>query len=154
MLKLLRLSETEFEDFSRRTVSDYAGNLVESEAKPHANAFLDAAELFQKILPNGQHTPNHYFFSIFAEAASHAVGNIWLQLNSEEDSAFLFDIHIEPVYRRRGYASRALSAAEEFVRKQGLSKISLHAFGHNGIAIALYQRAGFTLSHVTMSKDL
>jgi ribosomal protein S18 acetylase RimI-like enzyme len=35
-----------------------------------------------------------------------------------------------------------------------ISKISLHVFGHNKIAISLYQKTGYEITNVLMSKTL
>lgn len=84
----------------------------------------------------------------------HAVGDIWIQTNKTNQSAFLFDIYIDPAYRGLGYAKGALLAAEDYVRALGVTTIRLHVFGHNHAARTLYGKLGYVDSHVTMTKDL
>jgi len=47
-----------------------------------------------------------------------------------------------------------MQALEERVRHLGLSTISLHVFGHNHAARALYEKLGYVTTNVMMSKTL
>ena len=66
----------------------------------------------------------------------------------------LFDFEIFESHRRRGYGTRALQALEHVAAEHGIGRIALHVFGHNAAARALYQKAGFKETHVTMAKEL
>jgi RimJ/RimL family protein N-acetyltransferase len=68
--------------------------------------------------------------------------------------AFIYDIEIYEPFRRRGYASQALLAAEDKARELGLKAIALHVFGYNTGARALYDKLGYRVTDLTMAKDL
>ncbi len=71
------------------------------------------------------------------------------------DRAVLWaDLAIFEQHRRRGYASEALRLLEEKVREQGLDTISLHVFGHNHAARELYEKSGYAVTNVNMSKKI
>ena len=57
-------------------------------------------------------------------------------------------------YRRRGYGRQTLAALDEKAKELGLDTISLHVFGHNQAAIALYQQAGYQTTSLYMAKKL
>jgi RimJ/RimL family protein N-acetyltransferase len=46
--------------------------------------------------------------------------------------------------RGQGIGAALLAAAEEWARGVGVRKIELHVFPHNDVAIALYERSGYT----------
>jgi len=46
-------------------------------------------------------------------------------------------------WRGRGVGKALVAAAIDWAREQGLHKLALGVFPHNGAAIALYQKAGF-----------
>lgn len=66
----------------------------------------------------------------------------------------LYNLTIFEEYRRRGYASEALSVLEDWAREQGMAGIILHVFGHNHSARALYRKSGYVERNVTMVKKV
>jgi len=76
---------------------------------------------------------------------------------SEEDRpfgrvAFIYDIAVDPVHRRKGYAQAALAEIEAFARDQECVGFELHVFGWNDGARQLYLRSGYIETNVTMLK--
>jgi ribosomal protein S18 acetylase RimI-like enzyme len=69
-------------------------------------------------------------------------------------TAFIYDIRIEAAFQRRGYATQAFRVLEQLVRSMGMSAISLHVFGHNTAARALYEKLGFETTNVLMTKTI
>jgi ribosomal protein S18 acetylase RimI-like enzyme len=67
--------------------------------------------------------------------------------------AFIDELYIAPLFRRRGLATRALKLAERFCRERGVMTVHLEVARGNRAAVAAYKRAGF-LAHglVLMSK--
>lgn len=52
-----------------------------------------------------------------------------------------------------GYGKEALKSLDSFAREKDLSKISLHVFGHNKVALSLYQNTGFEVNQCLDVKD-
>ncbi|MBP0633421.1 MULTISPECIES: GNAT family N-acetyltransferase [unclassified Cupriavidus] len=154
MITLRALTEAEFDNFSRRSISEYAENMIESHEWDRSTALANATMMFNKTLPQGLRTPTHQFFSIRPVDMEYAVGNIWIRIDIHDRSAFILDIFVEPEYRGRGYASRAIPKIEHYARKLGAATIRLHVFGPNHAAQRLYNKLGFTVSHATMVKGL
>jgi ribosomal protein S18 acetylase RimI-like enzyme len=69
-------------------------------------------------------------------------------------SAVIYDFVVYEEFRRRGYGRQTLTALEEKAKELGLDTISLHVFGHNQSAIALYQQAGYETTSLYMAKKL
>ena len=68
--------------------------------------------------------------------------------------AYVFDLGVKPAHRRQGHARRAFVALEAQVRELGLDGISLHVFGHNAAARALYDSLGYAPASLTLFKPL
>jgi len=81
---------------------------------------------------------------------------IWFVVTDKalHPSAFIYDFVIYEEFRRRGYGRQTLTALEEKAKELGLDTISLHVFGHNQAAIALYQQAGYETTSLYMAKKL
>ncbi|MEU3557607.1 GNAT family N-acetyltransferase [Streptomyces fragilis] len=117
-----------------------------------------AREGTEQFLPDGLHTPGHHL--VVAENASgDVVGNAWIgpdprQAAGTADSAWLYDINVFPSYRRHGYGSALLAAAEELVAREGRTSLNLNVVGDNTGAIALYRSNGYEVASMYLSKDL
>lgn len=111
-----------------------------------------------QFLPDGLDTAGHHL--VVAENRSgEVVGNAWIgpdprQASGTAGSAWLYDINVLPAFRRRGYGSAVLSAAEELVAREGWTSLGLNVFGGNEAAIALYRRNGYDVSSMTLRKSV
>jgi ribosomal protein S18 acetylase RimI-like enzyme len=87
------------------------------------------------------------------------VGNAWSgpdprQAAGTASSAWLYDINVFPTFRRRGYGSAVLSAAEELVAREGWTSLGLNVSGDNEAAIALYHRNGYGVESMSLRKSV
>ncbi|MDQ0991447.1 GNAT family N-acetyltransferase [Streptomyces sp. V3I7] len=111
-----------------------------------------------RFLPDGLDTTGHHL--VVAENGSgEVVGNAWIgpdprQAAGTASSAWLYDINVFPVFRRRGYGSAILSAAEELVAREGWTSLGLNVFGDNEAAIALYHRNGYDVESMSLRKSV
>ncbi|WP_050476652.1 GNAT family N-acetyltransferase [Herbaspirillum rhizosphaerae] len=155
-LKMIPMTTTDFERFVETSSADYAeqcrltGLPSLETSRPQARANLQA------LLPLGLATPGHYLMLLQEEESGASVGEIWFGevTKDGETSAFLYDLTIDAEHRRRGFASAALELLLEEVRLRGLSSLSLNVFAHNEAAQALYRKAGFLASEITMVRTL
>jgi RimJ/RimL family protein N-acetyltransferase len=156
MLQLVPMTDTEFQAFRAADTAEYAQEHVKAGRwRPEESLHL-AEQEFDDLLPHGLATPNQYLFSLRDEALGTPVGSLWFALREEggEPTAFVFKIVIFEAFRRRGYGTQAMQALEEKVRQLGLSTISLHVFGHNYAARAMYEKLGYATTNVMMRKML
>jgi len=108
-----------------------------------------------RLVPMSESEHQH-LFSIVDETTEEKVGMIWfaVPIGRPHPSAFVYDFSIVEEQRRKGYGEQALRAVEDKVRELGLDTISLHVFGHNHAARALYEKAGNAVTDLMMSKKL
>jgi ribosomal protein S18 acetylase RimI-like enzyme len=64
------------------------------------------------------------------------------------------DIVVAPAAEGRGVGAALMAAAEDWARAHGFRLLSLHVFGENARARALYERLGYRLDIVKMIKTL
>ena len=111
-----------------------------------------------RFLPDGLDTAGHHLVSA-ENASGEVVGNAWIgpdprQAAGTTNSAWLYDINVFEPFRRRGYGSAILAAAEELVGREGMTSLGLNVFGGNEGAIALYRRNGYEVSSMYLRKSV
>jgi ribosomal protein S18 acetylase RimI-like enzyme len=155
MVRLVPMAEGEYQRFLGWSIADYAQEQVKSGAWGSEEAMERGEKVFDKLLPDGLSTPNQFLFVIESEGNT-PVGNLWYGVREEGErrSAALYELVIFEEYRRRGYASQALSALEGEVQERGMKQIILHVFGHNQGARDLYRKSGYVERNVTMVKEI
>jgi ribosomal protein S18 acetylase RimI-like enzyme len=69
-------------------------------------------------------------------------------------SAWLYDINVFAPFRRLGYGSAILTAAEALIASEGKEVLGLNVVGDNEAAIALYRRSGYEVASMSMRKRI
>ena len=107
-------------------------------------------------MPDGVNTKNQYLFQIEDSETGQRAGIIWLNTQSESPrpQGFIYDIEIEETFRGKGYGKQAMLAIEEKARELGLKSIGLHVFAHNKVASSLYEKIGYQVKSMNMTKEL
>ena len=156
MVRLVPMSQTEFEAYLESSVQDYAQEHVRTGNWSAEKALQMAEESFHKLLPDGLATSNQYLFTVEDETLGQKVGVLWFAVEKREAGprAFVYDVQIDEAYRRRGYGTQAFEALETKVRELGLTRIMLHVFGHNHAARTMYAKLGYEVVNLIMSKTL
>ncbi|MHB0857092.1 MAG: GNAT family N-acetyltransferase [Anaerolineae bacterium] len=156
-IRLAPLSPMDWAVYREQAVRNYAAEKVRAGNWAAEDALARAEADFTQLLPQGIATPGHLLYAIEEAAADTLVGVLWVGTVREGGGpamAYLYDFVIYPGYRRRGYGAAALYALESVVRGMGLDTIGLHVFGHNHAARALYERLGYQVTNLNMSKRL
>ena len=156
MTVLVPMTAAVFGPYLEAAVSNYARDNVESGRWPEKGALARSRADFDSLLPQGPKTPNNYLFEIKSAETGPTIGFLWFAAVAKGGlrSAFVYDIEIEPEFRRQGHAKAAFVALEQRVRDLGLSSIGLHVFGRNPDARALYDSLGYRVTGINMLKNL
>ena len=113
MIRLSRMTQSEYDKWRERSIREYIEENVKSGSAKEAATL--AEKEFQQILPDGRATRDHFFFIIQDEATSRQVGSIWFQANRDQPAhpfCYLWDLLVYEEYRRRGFASQAMHELE------------------------------------------
>lgn len=156
MIHLQPMNETEYQEYLAVAIADYAQEHVKAGRWTSADALQEARKEYLALLPDGVRSKNQYLFTIVDTETGAKVGMLWFAATerANEPVAFVYDIKIDEQFRRHGYGEQAFLAMETKVRELGLNKIGLHVFGHNHAAIAMYEKLGYIITNITMSKSL
>jgi RimJ/RimL family protein N-acetyltransferase len=155
MVQLTPLSQADYENWIVTTIDEYAGEKVRAGNWPANDALRRARAEFQRLLPNGLATPNNYLLAIVDPASGTRVGMLWLAIQDRDTGrAFIYDFRIDEPYRRRGYGLQALRALDDLARDLDIRQIGLHVFGHNLAARSLYEKAGYEITNINMTRKI
>jgi ribosomal protein S18 acetylase RimI-like enzyme len=113
-----------------------AGHVAARAARSEIEAWLDEAEPHARKL----------LYRLVDPASDALIGLAWLDFDGARELAYLAYLFVQPAFRRRGYARRALALVERLVRRVGGRRLSLHTFHQDHRAMALYQGAGYTVT--------
>ncbi|NEW46158.1 GNAT family N-acetyltransferase [Nocardia cyriacigeorgica] len=153
---LRRMTEAEYEQATRHREAEGAREL--SKFMSEAQAWERSRQGTAQFLPDGRDTAGHHL--VVAENESgEVVGDAWIGPDPQDvtgtaDSAWLYDINVFERFRRRGYGSAILAAAESLIAEEGRTRLGLNVVGDNAAAIALYRQNGYRVSSMYLDKQL
>ncbi|MBF4618398.1 GNAT family N-acetyltransferase [Clavibacter sp. VKM Ac-2873] len=150
------MTPTEFARVLADADEDYAARQVEAGLWAPEGALERAAAETTKYLPDGIRTPRTLLLRGVDEHGV-GVGSAWVALdnpNGVPDTAFLFELLVDPSRRGSGYGRALLAAVEQATRDAGAPALALNVFGANHVAIALYASAGYDVTAQQMRKAL
>lgn len=156
MTRLLPMNAEQFAAWRDALVKHYADEKVKAGSWSADRALELSEEDTRKLLPDGLATRNHHLFAIHDDRLDRQVGSLWIGVMDwgAGPLAFVYDLEVLPEFRRKGYATQAMQAAEVEARKLGLDTIALHVFGSNHAAQDLYRKMGYEVTDINMSKRL
>jgi ribosomal protein S18 acetylase RimI-like enzyme len=155
-MRLVPMSEKEFEVFERITSEDYAASNIEAGYWKAEGALERAISEREKLLPEGLRTRDHYFFSVKEKIAGEAIGYVWLKvdLTTPAPSGYIFYVYVNEGFRGLGYGIKIMAAIERKAKDMGLKTLHLHVFAQNSAALHLYEKARYRVSSMNMVKPV
>ena len=155
-ISLVELDDVPYRAYRDHLVRDYAADKVRAGAWSESEAQIRAAKDVDGLLPEGPATQGHFLYSVREDAADAEVGTVWFALRDSGVGRYvwIYDIIINESFRRRGYASRTLELVEARAKELGAKSVELHVFGHNQGAQALYEKVGYSVTSITMAKQV
>jgi ribosomal protein S18 acetylase RimI-like enzyme len=154
MLKLIPMTQSEFDAFLERDIPAYAAENVRAGYWDESEAPEKSRKEHESLLPRGLRTKDHYLYTVHDE--KQAVGMIWLraEMDRPKKSGFIFDLEIDEKFRGKGYGKQAMLLIEAKAHELGLRSIALHVFAYNDVARNLYESLGYEVSSLNMIKNL
>ena len=156
MVKLVPMTDAQFAEYLETAIGLYAEAHIKAGDCDAAEALELAQADYEVLLPTGLASPGQFLYSVFDEATGARVGMIWFAVKErrEKKSAFIYDFVIREEHRGRGYGGQTLANVDRVVEKMGVTRISLNVMGHNAVARALYEKQGFEIAGIGMTKLL
>jgi ribosomal protein S18 acetylase RimI-like enzyme len=144
---------TDFGGYIEREAEGYARERARNLGTPVEQEREVAARQIRDLLPQGVHTPGHHLWHV-ARSEAEVVGTLWVYVDRERGSAFIYSIAIDEQHRGQGLGRRTLELLEEEAKALGVKRISLNVFADNPVARRLYESQGYTTTSVNMQKVL
>ena len=153
---LVPITEDEYQTWLAQGIQDYAQDKIDAGAWQPEEALERSAHDFASLLPQGRSSADNVIYSVQDAANGSHVGVLWIAVvtNGLSKIAYIYDIVMYESFRRQGYGEGTMLALEDKVREMGLDKIGLHVFGHNKGAYALYEKVGYIVTDINMSKTI
>ena len=156
MTTLLPMRPERYASYVEAAIAGYARDNVSAGRWPEVGALERSRDDFVSLLPQGLATPEHFLYEILAHDGGPTVGGLHVHIENKHGavSAYVYDIEIEPAFRRQGHAGRALQALETLAAAAGAGGIGLNVFADNTGAQALYRKLGYVTTNFNMRKPL
>ncbi|WP_039075743.1 GNAT family N-acetyltransferase [Bacillus sp. MSP13] len=154
-ITLVDMTAEEFGAFRGMSVQNYAKQNIESGTRTEKEALEKSEQAYEKMIPNGRNSSNHYFWNITNEQGER-IGWLWLYADPHhpQKEAFIYSFGMYEAFRGKGLAQLALQTLDERARKLGAERLALHVFAHNETAVHLYQKMGYAMTNIRMRKQL
>jgi ribosomal protein S18 acetylase RimI-like enzyme len=156
MVELVAMSEADFHRYLETAVEDYAqAHLKAGDCDPAEARELAKAD-YEALLPHGVASRGQHLFTVSVTGHQGPVGMVWFEFRDRKGrkSAYIYDIQVDPAHRGKGYGAQTLRKTEELAAKMGAERIGLNVMGWNHIARKLYEKSGFTITGMGMTKAL
>jgi ribosomal protein S18 acetylase RimI-like enzyme len=156
MVELVPMNAVEFARYMQTAVEDYAEAHRKAGDCDPAEALARAQADYASLLPEGLASPRQFLFSARVAGETEPIGMVWLEMRERgaKRSAYIYDIQVAEAHRGRGLGAQTLRKAEEAAAAMGAERISLNVMGWNHAARALYEKAGFHITGMGMTKAL
>ena len=154
MIRLVPMTESEFEAYLEKTVPEYAADNVRAGYWSEDEALERSRKAYRDLLPQGVKTEHNYLFTVQLEETGEKIGILWMKHEAPRPHGFIFDIMLDDSQRGKGYGKQAMLAIEAVAKDLGLETIGLHVFTHNPVAMLLYKGLGYEVTSQNMVKRL
>ncbi|HEY1484672.1 MAG TPA: GNAT family N-acetyltransferase, partial [Micromonosporaceae bacterium] len=121
------MTDAEFAAYRDTMTSGYADQIAASGSLSPADAIREAAAQTAALLPEGQHTPGHTFWTILAGGAQ--VATNWLMHGRQPELSFVYAVDVTEEHRGKGYGRAAMVVGERASAAAGDTHLALNVFG-------------------------
>jgi ribosomal protein S18 acetylase RimI-like enzyme len=149
------MSGEEFAEWVPGLRERYAADMVDQAGATADGARKKAAADMERLFPGDKPADGQDVFVI--EADGRRAGELWVAEREDELTGrglWIYDVHVDDAFRRKGLGRKAMLFAEEEARRRGVSRVSLNVFGGNDVARSLYRSLGYEELATLMGKDI
>ena len=135
------MTAEEFAGWRVESVADFAADLADSGTLSAADAASTAAAQFDTLVPAGLETEDHTFLCLCA--GGEVVATNWLAHHFSPGVSWVYAVETHEGHRGKGYGRAAMVIGEQATLAAGDTHLALNVFGHNAVAISLYEAMGY-----------
>ncbi|WP_412541994.1 GNAT family N-acetyltransferase [Longispora sp. K20-0274] len=145
------MTAAEYPAWLENDIIGYMADIVDSGSMAPEAARRKADEDFASLLPEGLDTPDNTLWTI--EAGGAGVAFIWLKHHTSDAQSFVYSVSVSPDHRGKGHGRSAMLLGERATLEAGDEALLLNVFGHNRVAINLYDSLGYVVLDQSRSTD-
>ena len=146
------MTDAEYGDWRAEMERGYASDAAQSGDMLPEQAAASAAAQTDQLLPNGLKTPDHTFLCLCA--GGEVVATNWIAHHRAPGMSWVYAVEVHEGYRGKGYGRAAMVIGERAAHDAGDTHLALNVFGHNHVAISLYNGMGYRAYDAGRSVDL
>jgi ribosomal protein S18 acetylase RimI-like enzyme len=154
-VRLTPMSEGDYQKFFDITMRDYADENIQAGYWSNLDALERSRNELLRLLPEGLRTKGHHFYTVSDVLSDMAVGHLWIRVEEGPGgrTGFIFAVYLDRDHRGRGFGTATMRALDAEAERLGLRSMALHVFAANGVAVHLYERAGYEVRSMNMVKE-
>jgi len=146
------MTDAEYGDWRAESERGYASDIADSGSMLPEQAAASSVAQFNQLLPGGLNTPNHTFLCLWA--GDEVVATNWIAHHRAPGMSWVYAVEVHEGYRGKGYGRAAMVIGERATLDAGDTHLALNVFGHNHVAISLYNGMGYRAYNAGRSVDL
>lgn len=146
------MTRQEFSSWRAKSVAEYATEMAESGSASPEEAEAASVAQFDQTLPDGLETADHRFLCL--EAGGEVVATNWILHHRNPGTSFVYGVEVSEGHRGKGYGRAAMVIGEQATLDAGDTHLALNVFGHNAVAISMYEAMGYRAYDHGRSADL
>lgn len=131
----------EFAPWRQSEIVGYAADVSGSGLMDEAKALEVSAQSYDELLPEGIATPGYTWWCLDADGVT--VATIWVATMIFPGLSFVYSVETGVPHRGKGYGRAAMLVGERATLDAGNTHLGLNVFGHNTVAMHLYDSLGY-----------
>jgi ribosomal protein S18 acetylase RimI-like enzyme len=131
----------EFAAWRNSEIAGYAADMSGSGIMDEAKAREVSVQSYDEMLPDGIVTPGYTWWCVDVEGTT--VATIWVAAAIFPGLSFVYSVETGVQHRGRGYGRAAMLVGERATLDAGDTHLGLNVFGHNTVAMRLYDSLGY-----------
>jgi GNAT superfamily N-acetyltransferase len=135
------MTDAEFADWRAESVAGFAADLTNSGTLSADDAETASAADFDRLLPDGLRTAQHSFLCLCAN--DEVVATNWIHHHRTPGVSWVYGVETHEGHRGKGYGRAAMVIGERATLAAGDGHLGLNVFGHNAVAISMYESMGY-----------
>lgn len=156
MITFRSMPEDEYLAYLDYFIPDYAAEIGSNYGLSQHDALARAKQEISESLPDGVNTQGQALLCLITQSgeSEQHVGYLWYKPDTMMRTVFIYDFHIFNACQGQGLGKETLRAFEQSMQEKGFEQIRLRVAGDNARARHLYERSGFGVTGVNMSKTI
>ena len=153
MITFRPMQADEFAAYRDYFIVDYADEISANFGHTLEQSRIIASKELAEDLPQNVATPDNYLLCI-EQNENITIGYLWYKLYDNGATAFILDFVVFKEFRGQGHGKAALIVLENQLAHSGTKQIRLRVAYKNDKARQLYEKVGFNITGINMSKLL